>query len=149
MHAVQQVRFLGRGRAPRRPLHPTPQRGEREDIRLPLVLVRHPRHPHLHHTPLPHRDYILPTDASLHDADEVQIGPTRQRGYHRPTKQDGGLVFALHTRRELGFGDIPRYNARICKQTEPQLPASHPRRAGRVTTSTRLGIPHLTNIAAA
>lgn len=149
MYAIQQVRFVRRGRATRRSVHPPAERGQREDLYLPLVLVRHPRLPHLHHAHLPPRHHLLAAHARLHDAHALQARAPRQRRHHRAAKQDGRLVPSLHSRRELGLSDIPGHNARVCEQTEPQLPAPHPRCPGRVTSGARVGVPHVTHVTAA
>lgn len=149
MHTVQQVRLLRRSGAARRSLHPTPECGQREDLRLSLVLVRHPRLPHIYHSTLPHRHHLLPPHEGLHDAHALQARPTRQRRHHSQTKQDGRLVLTVHTWREPRLGHIQRYNERVRQQTEPQLPASHPRGPRRVTSDPRVGVPHVTNVVAA
>lgn len=149
MHIVQQIRVVGRGGAPRCTVHPAAQRGQREDLRLPMVLVRDPRHSHLHHTSLPIRHHLLTAHARLHDAHAVQARPPRQRRHHRAAQQDGRLVSPLHSWGEPRFGDLQRHHARVREQTEPQLPASHSRRAGRVTSGARVGVPHVINVTAA
>lgn len=149
MHPVQQVRLLGRSGAARRPLHPPSQRGQREDLRLPLVLVRHSRHPDLHHPPLPSCHHLLPKNEGVHDEDALQTRAAGQRRHHRPQKQNGRLVLTLHLGGELRLGHIPGYNARVCEQTEPQLPASYPRGPRCVTPDTRVGVPHLIDVSAA
>lgn len=149
VHAVQQVRLVRRGGAARRALHTAAERGQREDLRVPLVLVRHPRHPHLHHARVPARHHLLAAHARLHDAHALPARPAGQRGHDRETEQNGRLVPPLHTRREPRLGDIQGHNARVRQQAEPQLPAPHPRRAGRVTSDPRVGVPHLTDVVAA
>lgn len=149
MHIIQQIRLLRRSRAARRALHLTPERRQRKDLCLPLVLVRHPRHPHLHHAALPDRHHLLPSHARLHDADAVQACPPRQRGHHSKEEQNGRLVPAVHIRRESGLRHIQGHNARIREQAEPQLPAPHSRSSRRVTSDSRVGLPHLTDVVAA
>lgn len=149
MHAVQQVRLVRRGGAARRALHPAAQRGQREDLRVPVVLVRHPRHPHVRHPHLPGRHHLLAAHARVHDAHALPARAARQRRHDCAAQQDGRLVPAVHPRREPGLGDLPRHHARVREQAEPQLPAPHPRRAGRVTSGAGLGVPHVTDVAAA
>lgn len=149
MYTLQQVRLVGRGGAARCPLHPAPERSQREDLHLPLVLVRDPRHPDADHPHLPHRHHLLPSHEGLHDANAIPPRQTRQRRYHRQKKQDGRLVSTVHTWREPRLGDIQGYNERVCEQTEPQLPASYPRCSGRVTSDTRVGVHHVTDVSAA
>lgn len=149
MYTVQQVRLIRRGGAARRTLHSAPQRRQREDLHLPMVLVRYPRNPNFDHRHLPHRHHLLPTNACLHDANEVQTRQARQRRHHRQAKQDGRLVSTLHPWGESRLGDIQRYNARVCEQAEPQLPASYPWGSGRVTSDTRVGVHHVTDVSAA
>lgn len=149
MHAVQQVRLVGRGGAARRALHPAAERGQREDLRLPVVLVRHPRHPHLHHPRVPVHHHLLAAHARVHDAHALPAGAARQRGHDRAAQQDGRLVPPVHPRREHRLGHLPGHHARVRQQAEPQLPAPHPRRAGRVTSGAGVGVPHVTDVAAA
>ena len=149
MHTVQQVRVVGRGGAARRAVHSAAQRGQREDLRVSVVLVRHPRHPHLHHARVPLCDHLLAAHARVHDAHALQARAPRQRRHHRATQQDGRLVPAVHSRREPRLGDLPGHHARVREQAEPQLPAPHPRRAGRVTSGAGVGVPHVTHVAAA
>lgn len=149
VYTIQQVRVIRRGGAARRVVHSTTQRRQREDIHLSLVLVRHPRDPHSNHSYLPHRHHLLSTNARLHDENALPTCQERQRRHHRQTKQDGRLVSSLHPRGEPRFRNIQGYNARVCEQTEPQLPASYPRSAGRVTSNTRVGVHHLTDVTAA
>lgn len=149
MHAVQQIRLLRRGRAARRALHPTAERCQREDLRFPLVLVRDPRLAHLHHPPLSARHNLLATNARLYDANALPTRQTRQRRHNSQKKQDGRLVPTIHTRREPRLRHIQGHNARVRQQTEPQLPAPHPWRAGRVTSDPRVGVPHMTDVVAA
>lgn len=149
VHTVQQVRVVGRGGAARRALHPAAQRGQREDLRVPVVLVRHPRHPHVRHARVPAGDHLLAAHARVHDADAVPAGAARQRRHHRAPQQDGRLVPPVHPGREPGLGDLPGHHARVREQAEPQLPAPHPRRAGRVTSGAGVGVPHVTDAAAA
>lgn len=149
MYIVQQIWLVRRGGTARRPVHPSAQRREREDICLPLVLVRHPRHPYPDYPHLPHRYNILTAHARLHDANEI---PTRQAGQHRhyrQTKQDGRLVSTVYPRREPRLGHIQGYHERVCEQAKPQLPASYPRRPGRVTSDPRVGVHHVTDVSAA
>lgn len=149
VHIVQQVRLLRRSGAARRALHPAPQRRQREDLCLPLVLVRHPRHPHLHHSTLPTRHHLLAKNARLHDENALQARQTRQRRHHRQAKQNGRLVPTLHSRREPRLGYLQGYYERVRKQTQPQLPTSYPRCTGRVTSDPRVGVPHMTDVVAA
>lgn len=149
MHTVQQVRFVRRGGASRRALHPPTERGQREDIRVPLVLVRDPRLPHVHHARVPRRDHLLSSHESLHDAHALPARPTRQRRHYSQAEQDGRLVSTLHSWRESRLGDLSGHNAGVREQAEPQLPAPYPRHAGRVTSDPRVGVPHVTNVSAA
>lgn len=149
VHTVQQVRVIRRGGAARRAVHPAAQRGQREDLRVPVVLVRDPRHPHLHHACVPLRDHLLAAHARLHDAHALPARAPRQRRHHRAPQQDGRLVPAVHPRGEPRLGDLPGHHARVREQAEPQLPAPHPRRAGRVTSGAGVGVPHVTVVAAA
>jgi hypothetical protein len=149
VYAVQQIRLFRRSGAARRALHLAAERRQREDIRVPLVLVRDPRRPHLRHSPVPARDHLLSPHASVHDAHAVQARQAGQRRHHSAQKQNGRLVPPLHSRGELGLRDFPGHNERVRKQTEPQLSASHSRRAGRVTSDTRVGVPHVTDVVAA
>lgn len=148
MHTVQQVRLVGRGGATRRALHPATERGQREDLRLSMVLVRHPRDPHVHHPYLPIRHHFLAAYARLYDAHALPARAPRQCRHHCAAQQDGRLVSPLHPRGEPRLGDIPGHHARVRKQAEPQLPAPHPRRAGRVTSGAGVGVPHVTHVAA-
>lgn len=149
MHNVQQVRFIGRGGTARFALHPAVKCSEREDLHLPLVLVRHPRLPYIVHAHLPAGADLLPTYARLHDAYAFPARTPRQHRYHRPQKQVGRLVLTLCSRGEPGLGHFPRHHERIRQQAEPQLSAPYPRRAGRVTSDPRVGVPHVTNVPAA
>lgn len=149
MHTVQQIRLLRRSRATRRPLHPPPQRGQREDIRFPLVLVRDPRLPYIHHPALPSHHHLLPPHEGLHDAYALQTSSTRQRRHNSQKKQDGRLVLIVHPRREPRLGHIQRHNERVRQQTEPQLSAPHPWGTRRVTSDPRVGVPHVTDVVAA
>lgn len=145
MYAVQQVRLIGRSGETRRTLHPTVKRGEREDLCLSLVLVRHPRLPHLYHAYLPYCHHFLAPHARLHDANAFPARSTRQRRHHRATEQDGRLVSSLHSRGESRLGHIPGHYARVCEQVKSQLSASHTRHAGRVTSNPGVGVPHVTD----
>lgn len=149
MHTIQQVRFVRRGGATRRSLHTALERSQRKDLRFPLVLVRHPRRSHLHHSYLPSRHYLLTPHAGVHDAHAIQTRPPRQYRHDCQTKQDGRLVSSQHTRRKLRLGNISRYHARVRKQIEPQLSTPYSRCSGRVTSDARVGVPHVTHVTAA
>lgn len=149
MHNVQQVRSIGRGGTARFALYPAAERGQREDLRLPLVLVRHSRRPYLVHAHLPTGANLLTTHARLHDAHALPARTPRQHRYHRPQKQVGRLVLTVCSRGEPRLGHLSRHHERVRQQAEPQLPTSYPRRAGRVTSDSRVGVPHVTNVPAA
>lgn len=72
MHTVQQVWVLRRGRATRCPVHLTAQCRQREDIRFPLVLVRHTWFPHFHYPHISNCYHILSKNARLYDANALQ-----------------------------------------------------------------------------
>lgn len=144
MHVVPQVRRVRRSRAPRRSLYTPPQCGQREDIRVPLVLVCHTRHPDILHSALPASHHILTAHARLYDAHEVSIGTPRQCRHDSSPQQDRRLVLAVRSGGEPRLGYISGYNARVRQQIEPQLSASYPWCAGRVTTGARVGLPYLT-----
>lgn len=149
VHNVQQVWFIRGGGTARFALYPAVERGEREDLCLPLVLVRHSRLPYLVHTHLSAGADLLTTHACLHDANALSARTPRQYRHHRPQKQVGRLVLTLCSWREPRLGHLPRYHERIRQQAKSQLPASYPRRAGRVTSNPRVGVPHVTNVPAA
>lgn len=72
MHTIQQIRVLWRGRATRCAVHLAAQRRQREDLRIPLVLVRHTRYSNFHHPHLPSYHNLLTAHARLHDEDALQ-----------------------------------------------------------------------------
>lgn len=83
---VRRVRRLGTARLP---VHIATERGEREDLRVPVVLVHHTGRADVFHGDLPHRDNILAANESVLAEDEVQTG---QEGCDRSvgeTEQDG------------------------------------------------------------
>lgn len=149
MHNVQQVRFFGRSRAARFTLHSAAERSQREDLRLSLVLVRHPWLPYLVHAHLPAGANLFTTHARLHDAHALSASAARQHRYHRPQKQVGRLVLIVCSWREHRLCHLPRHHERVRQQAEPQLSAPYPWRAGRVTSDPRVGVPHVTNVLAA
>lgn len=119
MHNVQQIRFIGRSGATRFALHSAAERSQREDLHLPLVLVRHPRFPYLLHAHLPAGADLLATHARLHDADALPARAPRQHRYHRPQKQVGRLVLTVCSRGEPRLGYLPRHHERVRQQVEP------------------------------
>lgn len=149
MHNVQQIWFIGRSRTARFTLYPAPERGQREDLRLSLVLVRLPRLSYPFHDYLPAGADLLAAHARLHDAHAFSARTPRQHRYHRPQKQVGRLVLIVCPWREPRLGHLSGHHERVCQQAEPQLPAPHPRSTGRVTSDSRVGVPHVTNVLAA
>lgn len=59
------------GGAPRRHLYTAPERGEREDLYISMVLVHHPHGAHDHNINLSHRYYIFTADARLFITTEI------------------------------------------------------------------------------
>lgn len=113
MHNVQQIRFIGRSGAARFALYPTPECGQREDLHLPLVLVRLPRLPYLVHAYLPAGADLLAAHACLYDAHAFSARTPRQHRYHRPQKQVGRLVLIVRPRREPRLDYLPGYHERV------------------------------------
>lgn len=106
MH-VSQVWNVGRGGASRRGLHPATQRGQRKDLRLPLVLVPDPRGPHGNGRHVPLRRDHQPKNASVPAAPQVSPHPRRRARHFGAQVQVGGLVSDLNAWRERRLAYLP------------------------------------------
>lgn len=107
-----QVRRLRGDRASRRHLHFAVERGQREDLHLPVVLVDNPGLPVDRDAHISHDHHTIAAHACLSPALPVQADT---QGRSRPDSeegQDGRLVFVLHARGERGLYNISRCDTR-------------------------------------
>ena len=70
---LPQVRSLRHDRGARRDVRARPEHHQREDLRRPLVLVHHPRRPHLPLPDLRHLRHRHPLHEARHGREERQI----------------------------------------------------------------------------
>ncbi|XP_026675597.1 innexin shaking-B isoform X3 [Ceratina calcarata] len=117
-----QIRRQRRGREARCSLHTPTERRQREDIRIPLVLVPLSRHAQFHHGFIQDRYHIFAANEGVPPTLTVSSGPKGRRGDDRATEQSGRLVSALHARREFGHGDIQGRDARPGEQARLEAP---------------------------
>lgn len=103
-----QVRFVRQRGDARRPLRPPPQRHQREDLHLPVVLVHHPVRAHRAGAGLPGGHRRLPPGQGLpaqHAVPDRASGPPAHGG---PEGVGRRLVPGLHARTEHRHRHLPR-----------------------------------------